>query len=115
MRTSLQLRRDHFLSYAKGLSPDAVARLRHASALEEKRLFPPDLLKEVDESYQKQLQTKAFLRFAAVSTSCDPAIVAAEERVMQTFGRDTIRRLFVTLKIKSKPLGTVGSTPLLPF
>ena len=65
----LQLRRDHYLSHAKGLTPDAIARLRHASALEEKRLFPPDLLKEVDENNQKQLQTKAFLRFAAVSTS----------------------------------------------
>ena len=53
----LQLRRDHYLSHAKGLTPDAIARLRHASALEEKRLFPPDLLKEVDESNQKKLLT----------------------------------------------------------
>ena len=34
----LQLRCDHYLSHAKGLSPDAIAGQRHASALEEKRL-----------------------------------------------------------------------------
>ena len=66
----LQLRSDHYLTHAKGLSPDAIARLRHASALEDKRLFPPpDVRKEVDDNNQKHLQTKAFLRFAAASTS----------------------------------------------
>ena len=64
----LQLRRDHYLASAKGLSADAVARLRHAPALEEKKLFPPELLKDVDELNQKQIQTKAFLRFATAST-----------------------------------------------
>ena len=51
----LQLRRDHYLSQVKGLSPDAI--------------FAADLLKEVDKSNQKQLQAKAFLRFALVATS----------------------------------------------
>ena len=64
----LQLRRDHYLTSAKGLSADAVARLRHAPALKEKKLFPPELLKDVDELNQKQIQTKAFLRFATAST-----------------------------------------------
>ena len=45
----LQLRRDHYLSHAKGLSADAITRPRYAPAIEEKRLFPPDLLKYVDE------------------------------------------------------------------
>ena len=68
----LQLRRDHYLASAKGLSADAVARLRHAPALEEKKLFPPELLKDVDELNQKQIQTKAFLRFATASTTRPP-------------------------------------------
>ena len=53
----LRLRGDHYLSHAKGLYADAIARLPYAPALGEKRLFPPDLLKDVDELNQKQIQT----------------------------------------------------------
>ena len=65
----MQLRRDHYLAGAKGLSADAVARLRHAPALDTKRLFPSDIMKDVDENNQRQIQTKAFLRFASTATS----------------------------------------------
>ena len=65
----MQLRSDHYLAGAKGLSADAVARLRHAPALDAKRLFPPDILKDVDENNQRILQTKAFLRFTSTATS----------------------------------------------
>ena len=57
----LQLRRDHYLASAKGLSADAVARLRHAPALEEKKLFPPELLKDVGRVESETNSNKSFL------------------------------------------------------
>ena len=63
----LQMRRDHYLASAKGLSHDMMYKLRHAQALSEKRLFPGSVLRDVDDQTQKQLQTKAFLRFTSVS------------------------------------------------
>ena len=63
----LQMRRDHYLASAKGLSHDMMYKLRHAPALSEKRLFPGSVLRDVDDQTQKQLQTKAFLRFTSVS------------------------------------------------
>ena len=64
-----QLRLDRYLNAAKGLSAGAVPRLHQVPTLEEMKLFSPNLLKEVDDIKQKQIQTKAFLRFATASTT----------------------------------------------
>ena len=54
----LQLRRDHFLFGVRGLTPNHVQRLRHAPVLSEDKLFPVDLLKELDEINLKSLHTR---------------------------------------------------------
>ena len=58
----IQGRRDHFLSSVRGLSTDNIQRLRHAPALEDNKLFPTQLLKELNEVNYQSLQTKALLR-----------------------------------------------------
>ena len=58
----LQLRRDHVLTAVRGLSVDNIQRLRHAPILEETKLFPPELLKELNEVNYQSLQTRALLR-----------------------------------------------------
>ena len=58
----LQLRRDHVLAAVRGLSVDNIQRLRHAPILEETKLFPPELLKELNEVNYQSLQTRALLR-----------------------------------------------------
>ena len=64
----LQLRRDHYLSGAKGLSGDAIHQLRHAPALEATKLFPTDLLASINTVNYQSLQTKALLRISAASS-----------------------------------------------
>ena len=63
----LQLRRDHYLHAAKGLSADAIQRLRHAPALSATTLFPRDLMATLNDVNYQSLQTKALLRISAAS------------------------------------------------
>ena len=57
-----QLRRDHYLSAAKGLSVDDLRELRHAPVLGLSTLFPDASLRELNEKHHKALQTKALLQ-----------------------------------------------------
>ena len=63
----MQLRRDFYLSGAKGLSSDAIQQLRHAPAVDATSLFPRDLLATLNTVNYQSLQTKALLRISAVS------------------------------------------------
>ena len=57
-----QLRRDHYLSAAKGLSVDDLRELRHSPILGLLTLFPEASLRELNEKHHKALQTKALLQ-----------------------------------------------------
>ena len=58
----IQLRRDHCLATAKGLSVDDLQALRHAPLLGMPSLFPEATLRELNEKHHKALQTKALMQ-----------------------------------------------------
>ena len=58
----IQARRDHHLAGVRGLSVDNIQRLRHARILDDQRLFPTQLLKELNDVNYQHLQTRALLR-----------------------------------------------------
>ena len=58
----LHLRRDHHLAAVRGLSVDLVQRLRHAPVVGEAKLFPSDMLKEINDANYQSLQTRAILK-----------------------------------------------------
>ena len=57
-----QLRRDHYLSAAKGLSVDDLRELRHSPILGLLTPLPEASLRELNEKHHKALQTKALLQ-----------------------------------------------------
>ena len=58
---SIQLRRDHHLSVAKGLSSDDIQLLRHSALFGLPWLFSDDTLCDIDNNFTKGLTTKALL------------------------------------------------------
>ena len=67
----LQMRYDHFLASAEGLSHDALSRLRRAPALSAKHLFPSDKLREV-RGEPKPTFNESVFTFHFSSTSMRP-------------------------------------------
>ena len=65
----IQLRRDHYLAAAKGLSVDDLQALRHAPLLGMPSLFPDATLRELNEKHHKALQTKALMQSTAKKES----------------------------------------------
>ena len=75
-----QLRRDHYLSAAKGLSVDYLRELRHPPILGLSTLFPEASLRELNEKHHKALQTKALLQsqnWCASDSACVFSSVAS--------------------------------------
>ena len=62
MKGLTQLRRDHYLSAAKGLSVDDLRELRHSPIIGLSTLFPEAALRELNEKHHKALQTKALFQ-----------------------------------------------------
>ena len=58
----LHLRRDHHLAAVRGLSVDLIQRLLHAPVVDEVKLFPADMLKEINDANYQSLQTRAILK-----------------------------------------------------
>ena len=67
----LQARRDQFLSHAKGLSVEEMQQLRHAPISEADKLFPTELMKEIDAQHRQSLQTKALMKTTTKAESKD--------------------------------------------
>ena len=55
---SIQLRRDHHLSVAKGLSSDDIQLLRHLPLFGLPRLFPDATLRDIDDKFTNGLTTE---------------------------------------------------------
>ena len=58
----IQARRDHHLAGVRGLSVDNIQRLRHAPILEGSKIFPSEMLRELNDVNYQSLQTRALLR-----------------------------------------------------
>ena len=67
----IQARRDQFLAHAKGLTVEELQQLRHATVTEGDKLFPTELMKEIDAQHRQSLQTKALMKTTTKAESKD--------------------------------------------